>query len=257
MGIHTGDSLVVAPALTLSDKEYKLLRKASLDIVEGLEIQGACNVQLALKPDGSEYYIIEVNPRVSRSSALASKATGYPIARVATKIALGYYLDEIGNEVTGKTSACHEPAIDYVTLKIPRWPWDKFSRGKRELGLQMKSTGEVMAIGRSFEEALGKGISSLDQGKELWSLADENTMSKESIIEKLNLPDDTRLMWIFRAVRSGITSQEISLATGIDRFVDRIAGVVEIEEEIRGWLVNWTNHYQAWMFYAGLKGRSV
>ena len=131
MGIHTGDSLVVAPALTLSDKEYKLLRKASLDIVEGLEIQGACNVQLALKPDGSEYYIIEVNPRVSRSSALASKATGYPIARVATKIALGYYLDEIGNEVTGKTSACHEPAIDYVTLKIPRWPWDKFSGAKR------------------------------------------------------------------------------------------------------------------------------
>ena len=236
MGIHTGDSIVVAPALTLDDRTYQKLRKAALDIVAALDIRGACNIQFALKRN-AEYYVIEVNPRVSRSSALASKATGYPIARVATKIALGYQLDEIENEVTGKTKACHEPAVDYVALKMPRWPWDKFPNGRRNLGLQMKSTGEVMAIGRTFEEALGKAISSLDQKTSLWDLGNgwgSAGASREEILRKLAEPDDTRLFWMFEALRKGVETDDIFRATGIDPFfIERMRRMVDAETEIR------------------------
>ncbi len=232
MGIHTGDSIVVAPTLTLDDRTYQRLRGAALVIASGLGIQGACNVQMALCRESGDYYIIEVNPRVSRSSALASKATGYPIARVAAKIALGFNLDEITNEVTGVTTACHEPAIDYVALKIPRWPWDKFPGGPRELGLQMKSTGEVMAIGRTFEEALGKGISSLDQKGTLWEVAG-GTAGREEISRRLAKADDTRLSWVLRALRAGFAPREIAAQTGIDEFfVERMARVVAVEAEI-------------------------
>lgn len=233
MGIHTGDSIVVAPTLTLTDRQYRRLRKAALDIADGLGIAGACNVQLAMKVGTEEYCVIEVNPRVSRSSALASKATGYPIARVAAKIALGYNLDEIQNEVTKKTMACHEPAIDYVALKLPRWPWDKFSEGKKALGLQMKSTGEVMAIGRTFQEALGKGISSMDQKNELWGKIGVSDLPRERIMEGLRAADDTRLMWIFRALAKGISPSEVSDITGIDRFfVECIATMVQAERDL-------------------------
>ncbi len=158
VGIHTGDSIVIAPAVTLSDKEYQMLRKAALDIISELKVEGGCNCQFALNPDSFEYAVIEVNPRVSRSSALASKATGYPIAKVATKIAIGFTLDEIKNAVTGTTYACFEPSIDYVVVKFPKWPFDKFVYAKRTLGTQMKATGEVMAIGQTFEEALMKAV---------------------------------------------------------------------------------------------------
>ena len=161
VGVHTGDSVVVAPSQTLADKEYQMLRTAALDIISALKIEGGCNVQFALKPDSFEYAVIEVNPRVSRSSALASKATGYPIAKVAAKIALGYTLDEIKNSVTGKTCACFEPALDYCVVKIPKWPFDKFVTASRKLGTQMKATGEVMAIDNSFEGALMKAVRSL------------------------------------------------------------------------------------------------
>src|ERR671932_700222 len=164
MGVHTGDSIVVAPSQTLSDKEYQLLRSSALKIIRALGIEGGCNVQYALDPRSFQYYVIEVNPRVSRSSALASKATGYPIARVAAKVAVGRRLDELTNAVTGKTVAAFEPALDYVVVKIPRWPFDKFIRADRTLGTQMKATGEVMAIDRSFEAALQKAVRSLESG---------------------------------------------------------------------------------------------
>ncbi len=170
MGIHTGDSIVVAPSQTLTNKEYQMLRTASLKIIRALGIEGGCNIQFALDPKSEQYYVIEVNPRVSRSSALASKATGYPIARVAAKIAVGKRLDEIPNAVTGKTMASFEPALDYVVVKIPRWPFDKFASGDRIIGTQMKATGEVMAIDRTFEAALQKAVRSLEFGKKslLW-----------------------------------------------------------------------------------------
>ena len=164
VGVHTGDSIVVAPAQTLTDKEYQMLRKSALGIITELGVEGGCNIQFALNPESYEYAVIEVNPRVSRSSALASKATGYPIAKVATKIAIGYGLDEIINAVTGKTFACFEPTIDYVVVKFPKWPFDKFVRAKRQLGTQMKATGEVMAIGTSLEEGLMKAVRSLELG---------------------------------------------------------------------------------------------
>ena len=162
VGVHTGDSIVVAPALTLADKEYQMLRKAAIDIINSIEIKGGCNVQFALDPESFNYAVIEINPRVSRSSALASKATGYPIAKIAAKIALGYNLDEIKNAVTGKTYACFEPAIDYVVTKIPKWPFDKFFGAKRNLGTKMMATGEIMAIGNTLESSLLKGIRSLE-----------------------------------------------------------------------------------------------
>ena len=166
VGVHTGDSIVVAPAVTLSDKEYQMLRTAALDIITALEVEGGCNCQFALHPDSFEYAVIEVNPRVSRSSALASKATGYPIAKVAAKIAVGYTLDEIRNAVTGTTYACFEPALDYVVVKMPKWPFDKFVYAQRTLGTQMKATGEVMAIGQSFEEAMMKAVRGAEIGRD-------------------------------------------------------------------------------------------
>ncbi|MBP1950730.1 carbamoyl-phosphate synthase large subunit [Virgibacillus litoralis] len=218
VGIHTGDSIVVAPSQTLSDREYQLLRNASLKIIRALEIEGGCNVQLALDPNSFNYYIIEVNPRVSRSSALASKATGYPIAKMAAKIAVGLTLDEIINPITGTTYACFEPALDYVVTKLPRFPFDKFVTGDRYLGTQMKATGEIMSIGRNFEESLLKGIRSLDIGtEELWlsNLADKTV---EELKSRLHKADDERLFVLAEVIRKGMTVEEVFQLTKIDRF---------------------------------------
>ena len=195
VGVHTGDSIVVAPALTLSDKEYQMLRSASLNIISALGIVGGCNCQFALNPDSFEYAVIEVNPRVSRSSALASKATGYPIAKITTKIALGYTLDEIKNDITGKTCACFEPALDYVVVKLPKWPFDKFAGSSRTLGTQMKATGEVMAIAPSFEMALLKAV----RGAEI-SLDTLNAkpLTEENVLSRLKHVDDRRLLRFLR-----------------------------------------------------------
>nr|WP_303700037.1 carbamoyl-phosphate synthase (glutamine-hydrolyzing) large subunit [Lentibacillus sp. CBA3610] len=227
VGIHTGDSIVVAPSQTLSDREYQLLRNASLKIIRALDIEGGCNVQLALDPDSFSYYVIEVNPRVSRSSALASKATGYPIAKMAAKIAAGLTLDEIVNPITGTTYACFEPALDYVVTKIPRFPFDKFVSGNRHLGTQMKATGEVMAIGRNFEESLLKGIRSLDIGtEELW-LPDVAQVSARELKKRLHKADDERLFVLAEVFRRGLTVDEVWELTKIDRFF-----LVKIEQLI-------------------------
>jgi len=234
VGVHTGDSIVVAPAQTLSDAEYKMLRTAALEIITALEIQGGCNVQFALHPESFEYAVIEVNPRVSRSSALASKATGYPIARVTTKIAIGYGLDEIVNSVTGKTYACFEPAVDYVVLKIPKWPFDKFVKAEKTLGTQMKATGEVMAISSSFEAALMKAIRSLELG--IYTLEQDiyKPLETETIREKLNEVNDERLFVIAEALRRGITVEEINGITKIDKFfISKIHEIVLMEEELK------------------------
>ena len=254
MGVHTGDSIVVAPSQTLSDKDYQMLRTASLNIIRSLGIEGGCNVQLALAPrqdvvpwppesmrDGGgvgvphdeplPYYVIEVNPRVSRSSALASKATGYPIARVAAKIAAGKRLDEIANQVTGRTQAAFEPALDYCVVKIPRWPFDKFEAGDRVLGTQMKATGEVMAIDRSFEAALQKAVRSLEIGGRsvLWEDAnaeDDPTLAAET-------PTDIRLWHLLAAVRSGVSIAEIARRTGVDPwFLERLEAIVQMERRL-------------------------
>lgn len=233
VGVHTGDSIVVAPSQTLGDKEYQMLRSASLNIITELGITGGCNVQFALHPDSFEYCVIEVNPRVSRSSALASKATGYPIAKVAAKIALGYHLDEIKNAVTKKTYASFEPTLDYVVVKIPKWPFDKFITAKRSLTTQMKATGEVMAISPSFEAALMKALRSLEQN--IYSLRFGNyaKMSKEEVRAALHRIDDRRLFVIAEAIRKGITYEEIHAITKIDRwFIDKIAILVETEKEL-------------------------
>ena len=230
VGIHTGDSIVVAPALTLSDKEYQMLRTASLDIIEHLGIVGGCNVQLALDPDSFQYAVIEVNPRVSRSSALASKATGYPIAKITTKIALGYHLSEIKNDITGKTCACFEPALDYVVVKFPKWPFDKLADASRILGTQMKATGEVMSIAPTFEMALMKAVRGAEIGQETLNRkpADEAPLS-----ERLTRADDMRLFTIFEALKRGISVDEIHAVTGIDRwFLSRIAHLAEFESEL-------------------------
>ena len=194
VGIHTGDSIVVAPSQTLSDREYQMLRNASLKIIRALEIEGGCNVQLALDPYSYDYYIIEVNPRVSRSSALASKATGYPIAKLAAKIAVGLTLDEMMNPVTGKTYASFEPALDYIVTKIPRWPFDKFESANRLLGTQMKATGEVMAIGRTFEESLLKAIRSLESDVYHFALPNGDEFSDETIEKRIRKAGDERLI---------------------------------------------------------------
>ncbi|MCJ0229428.1 ATP-grasp domain-containing protein, partial [Clostridioides difficile] len=203
VGVHTGDSIVVAPTQTLSNKECAMLKKASLDILDAVEVQGGCNVQFALNPHSFEYAVIEINPRVSRSSALASKATGYPIAKVSSKIALGYTLDEIENAVTKKTYACFEPTIDYVVAKIPKWPFDKFKKANRKLGTKMMATGEIMSIGSNFEAAILKGIRSLETGK--YSLV--HTPSEERSIEELKkrvvVPDDERLFDLAEMIRRG------------------------------------------------------
>ena len=234
VGVHTGDSIVVAPSQTLSDKEYQMLRTSALNIITELNITGGCNVQYALHPESFEYCVIEVNPRVSRSSALASKATGYPIAKVAAKIALGYTLDEIPNAVTGKTVASFEPALDYVVVKIPKWPFDKFIMAKRTLTTQMKATGEVMSICTSFEGALMKAIRSLEQNMYSMILKGLESDTTEEIREKLHRIDDRRLFVIAEAIRRGISYEEIHDITKIDIwFLDKIAVLTSMEARLK------------------------
>lgn len=234
VGVHTGDSIVVAPSQTLSDKEYQMLRSSALNIITELKITGGCNVQFALHPDSFEYCVIEVNPRVSRSSALASKATGYPIAKVAAKIALGYNLDEIKNAVTGKTYACFEPALDYVVVKIPKWPFDKFIMAKRTLTTQMKATGEVMSICTSFEGALMKALRSLEQNIYSLKYGNYEQFDTDEIREKLHQIDDRRLFVIAEAIRRGISYDEIYEITKIDKwFLDKIAVLIEMEKALQ------------------------
>jgi carbamoyl-phosphate synthase large subunit len=234
VGIHTGDSIVVAPSQTLSDREYQLLRNVSLKLIRALEIEGGCNVQLALDPDSFQYYIIEVNPRVSRSSALASKATGYPIAKLAAKIAVGLSLDEMMNPVTGKTYACFEPALDYVVSKIPRWPFDKFESGNRKLGTQMKATGEVMAIGRNLEESLLKAVRSLEADVYHLELKNADTISEEVLEKRIRKAGDERLFYLAEALRRGYTTQQLHDFSKIDLFfLNKIAGIVEFETKLK------------------------
>ncbi len=234
MGVHTGDSIVVAPSQTLTDNEYQMLRTASLNIIRALGVEGGCNVQLALDPKSENYYVIEVNPRVSRSSALASKATGYPIARVAAKIAVGKRLDEIPNAVTGKTAASFEPALDYIVVKIPRWPFDKFASGDRIIGTQMKATGEVMAIDRTFEAALQKAVRSLEFGKRslLWE-DPQWERGKDLKTYPLMPANDVRLWGIMAALRRGITPGEIADYTKIDPwFLDKLQNIINMEKTL-------------------------
>lgn len=235
VGVHTGDSIVVAPSQTLADKEYQMLRSSAINIITELNITGGCNVQYALNPRTFEYCVIEVNPRVSRSSALASKATGYPIAKVAAKIALGYTLDEIPNAITKKTYASFEPALDYVVVKIPRLPFDKFIMAKRTLTTQMKATGEVMSICTNFEGALMKALRSLEQHVDsLENTGEYNDYSKEMILEELEKVDDRRIFAIAQAIRQGISYEEIYAITNIDLwFIDKIAVLVEMEQKLK------------------------
>lgn len=218
VGIHTGDSVVVAPALTLADREYQMLRSAALDIVSALGVEGGCNCQFALDPDSFAYAVIEVNPRVSRSSALASKATGYPIAKVAAKIALGYTLDEIPNAVTGKTFAAFEPALDYVAVKFPKWPFDKFVYAERTLGTQMKATGEVMSISNDFADALRKAVRGIETGRQDLSVPAYQALTEEELLARLTHPTDERLFLIYEALRRGHSVEEMHGMTKIDPF---------------------------------------
>lgn len=233
VGVHTGDSIVVAPSQTLSDREYQMLRSASLKIIRALNIEGGCNVQYALDPHSFQYYVIEVNPRVSRSSALASKATGYPIAKMAAKIAIGYTLDELVNPVTGQTYACFEPALDYIVSKIPRWPFDKFTAANRKLGTQMKATGEVMAIGRTFEESIHKAVRSLEIGVHRLFLKETDLIDQETLEFRLQKPDDERLFLIAEAYRRGYTVEQLQNLTNIDWwFLNKLDGLIKYEKEI-------------------------
>ncbi|MCL2055218.1 MAG: carbamoyl-phosphate synthase large subunit [Oscillospiraceae bacterium] len=233
VGVHTGDSIVIAPAVTLSPKEYSMLRNASVNIVSELGIEGGCNVQLALNPESFEYSVIEVNPRVSRSSALASKATGYPIAKVATKIAVGYTLDEIVNTVTSTTYACNEPVMDYCVIKFPKWAFDKFVYAKRTLGTQMMATGEVMAIGSSFEQAMMKAVRSIELGLDSFSLSKLCELDDKTIKENLKKTDDERAFTVVEALRRGIAIEEINLLTKIDRwFLAKLKNLVDLEKEL-------------------------
>ncbi|MVO99338.1 carbamoyl-phosphate synthase large subunit [Paenibacillus lutrae] len=233
VGVHTGDSIVVAPSQTLSDREYQMLRSASLKIIRALNIEGGCNVQFALDPFSFQYYVIEVNPRVSRSSALASKATGYPIAKMAAKIAIGYTLDELINPVTGQTYACFEPTLDYIVSKIPRWPFDKFISANRKLGTQMKATGEVMAIGRTFEESIHKAIRSLEIGVHRLFLKETDLLDKETLEQRLQKPDDERLFLLAEAIRRGYTIEQLQELTKIDWwFLHKLDGMIRYEQEI-------------------------
>lgn len=233
VGVHTGDSIVVAPSQTLSDREYHMLRNTSLKIIRALGIEGGCNVQLALDPYSFNYYIIEVNPRVSRSSALASKATGYPIAKLAAKIAVGLTLDEMMNPVTGKTYACFEPALDYIVSKIPRWPFDKFESANRTLGTQMKATGEVMAIGRTFEESILKAIRSLEAGVYHLELNDADKIDDELLEKRIRSAGDERLFYIGEALKRGVTIQTIHEWSKIDLFfLKKFENIISFEKEI-------------------------
>ncbi|MFC4771512.1 carbamoyl-phosphate synthase large subunit [Enterococcus hermanniensis] len=230
VGVHTGDSIVFAPSQTLSDYEYQMLRDASLSIIRALKIEGGCNVQLALDPHSFNYYVIEVNPRVSRSSALASKATGYPIAKLAAKIAVGLTLDEMKNPVTETTYAEFEPALDYVVAKIPRWPFDKFESGERVLGTQMKATGEVMAIGRNIEESLLKAVRSLEIGTYHAELPELAAVTDEALTEKMVKAQDDRLFYLTEAIRRGYSIEEINELTKVDLFfLDKLLHIVEFE----------------------------
>ena len=232
VGVHTGDSIVIAPAVTLADKEYQMLRSASLDIITELGIEGGCNCQFALNPESFEYSVIEVNPRVSRSSALASKATGYPIAKVTTKIALGYTLDEIRNDITGKTCACFEPTLDYVVVKLPKWPFDKFVNASRKLGTQMKATGEVMSIAPNFEMAIMKAVRGAEIGLDTLN---NKALDNADIMAKLSDQDDIRLFSVFKAIKQGISIEEIHRITMIDEwFLSKLKNLADYEKEIDG-----------------------
>lgn len=233
VGVHTGDSIVIAPAVTLADKEYQMLRSASIKIVQALGVEGGCNCQFALDPDSFEYAVIEVNPRVSRSSALASKATGYPIAKITSKIAVGYTLDEIENTVTGTTYACFEPALDYVVVKFPKWPFDKFVYARRTLGTQMKATGEVMAIGSYFEQALMKAVRSIELGLDTLNLPKLKGLTTDEIEEKLHNTDDERIFVIYEAFKRGVPPENIFKITKIDRwFLSKIQNLATMEREL-------------------------
>ena len=230
VGIHTGDSIVVAPTLTLSDREYQMLRTASLEMVEAIGIVGGCNCQFAMNPDSFEYAVIEVNPRVSRSSALASKATGYPIAKITTRIALGYTLDELRNDVTGQTSAFFEPTLDYVVVKMPKWPFDKFQGISRSLGTQMKATGEVMAIGQSFEEALMKAVRGAEIGLDSLNAL---PLTNDPVSLRLTRQDDHRLFTVFEALKAGMTVDAVFEGTKIDRwFLNRLREMAMMEKRV-------------------------
>ena len=233
VGVHTGDSIVVAPSQTLNDTQYQMLRTASVNIIRYLEIEGGCNVQYALDPYSNQYYVIEVNPRVSRSSALASKATGYPIAKVAAKVAIGMTLDEITNAVTGETKACFEPSLDYVVTKFPRWPFEKFNLADRTLGTQMKATGEVMAIDRTLEGSLLKAIRSLEIGLDHIELKKIAHETPEQLIERLQLVDDERLYVVAQALRAGISVEKICYITKINAFfINKIKNIVMVEKDL-------------------------
>ncbi len=234
VGVHTGDSIVVAPSQTLSDKEYQMLRTAALDIITELGIEGGCNCQFALKPDSFDYAVIEVNPRVSRSSALASKATGYPIAKVATKIALGYTLDEITNDVTGESCACFEPALDYVVVKYPKWPFDKFVYADKSLGTQMMATGEVMAIGNNFEHAMMKAVSSIELGMDTLTLPAFEKLTDEEVAAHLPVQDSERAFCVYEALKRGIPHKVIYDITKIDWwFLDKLQHLADLEQGLK------------------------
>lgn len=231
VGVHTGDSIVIAPAVTLADKEYQMLRRASLNIISALGVEGGCNCQFALHPESFEYAVIEVNPRVSRSSALASKATGYPIAKVAAKIAIGYKLSEIKNAVTGTTYACFEPALDYVVVKFPKWPFDKFVYAKRLLGTQMKATGEVMAIAPTFEQAMMKAVRGAEISQDTLNSKKFMAMTDEALNNKLHVCDDERLFCVYEALKRGVTVEEIHEITMIDEwFLEKLLKLVAMDK---------------------------
>ncbi|MCY6484438.1 carbamoyl-phosphate synthase (glutamine-hydrolyzing) large subunit [Clostridium aestuarii] len=233
VGVHTGDSIVVAPSQTLRDSEYHMLRNSALKIIRNLKIEGGCNIQFALDPDSKKYIVIEVNPRVSRSSALASKAAGYPIAKISAKIAMGYSLDELKNYVTKSSSACFEPALDYVVVKMPKWPFDKFNTAERRLGTQMKATGEVMAIDRNFESAFIKAITCLESNIVGLRLNNGESLTNEQLISKIKMQDDERLFAISEALRRGISIDEIHEITKIDKwFLNGINKIVKIEKRL-------------------------
>ena len=234
VGVHTGDSIVIAPTVTLADKEYQMLRSAALDIISALKVEGGCNCQFALNPESFEYAVIEVNPRVSRSSALASKATGYPIAKVAAKIAVGYTLSEIKNAVTGSTYACFEPALDYVVVKLPKWPFDKFVYAKRTLGTQMKATGEVMAIAPTFEQAMMKAVRGAEISHDTLDDKQFQELSYASVVDRLSVCDDQRLFCVYEALKRGVTVEEIHSITMIDEwFLEKLLNIINIDKELR------------------------
>ena len=234
VGVHTGDSIVIAPTVTLADKEYQMLRSAALNIISALGVEGGCNCQFALEPESFNYAVIEVNPRVSRSSALASKATGYPIAKVAAKLAIGYTLNEIRNAVTGTTYACFEPALDYVVVKFPKWPFDKFVYAKRTLGTQMKATGEVMSIAPTFEQAIMKAVRGAEISHDTMSSDKFASMTTEEIRDRLSVCDDERSFCVYEALRRGITVDEIHAVTMIDEwFLEKLLNLVRCEDELK------------------------